>query len=261
MTIQQLTATGVAVFLLAPLFAWSQTDAAAIAATTSPAVFSDHFSTGKLDTSKWLASNGPAPGNISGVNYGSFIPSNVDLSKGMLCLKVQQQQGPTGVHSVGGELQSLTTFGYGTYEWVMRASSTSSTPTGPGSVVSGQISGAFTFVNNSQTEIDFEIEGQNPNTLWTTNWTSVTQKQYSSIVVPSPQNGFHHYKFVWAPGTIDFYVDGKFVSRHTAHVPKAPAYIMINHWGTNSTGWGGKATLNLQRYLYISSFKYTAPSS
>src|SRR5438046_10477571 len=87
---------------------------------------SDRFSTGSLDTSKWLASNEPAPGNISGVNYGSFVPSNVDLSKGMLCLKLQQQQGNSGVMSVGGQLQSLTTYGYGTYEWVMRASSTSS---------------------------------------------------------------------------------------------------------------------------------------
>jgi endo-1,3-1,4-beta-glycanase ExoK len=179
----------------------------------------------------------------------------------MLCLKVQQQQGSAGVHSVGGEIQSLTTFGYGTYEWVMRASSTSSTPTGAGVAVSGQISGAFIFVNNSQTEIDFEIEGQNPNTLWTTNWTSVTQKQYSSAVDTAPQNGFHHYKFIWAPGKIDFYLDGQFISRHTAHVPNAPAYIMVNHWGTNSTGWGGKATMNVQRYLYISSFKYTAPQS
>jgi len=122
--------------------------------------FSDRFSTGSLDTSKWLASNEPAPGNISGVNYGSFIPSNVDLSKGMLCLKLQQQQGTSGVMSVGGQLQSLTTYGYGTYEWVMRVSSTSATPTGAGSVVSGQISSGFSFVNNSQTEIDFEVEGQ-----------------------------------------------------------------------------------------------------
>ena len=219
--------------------------------------FSDRFSTGSLDTSKWLASNEPAPGNISGVNYGSFIPSNVDLSKGMLCLKLQQQQGTSGVMSVGGQLQSLTTYGYGTYEWVMRASSTSATPTGAGSVVSGQISSGFSFVNNSQTEIDFEIEGQNPNTVWMTNWISTTQKQYSSVFLASPASGFHHYKFVWAPGKIDYYIDGVLVSTHTSNIPSAPAYIMINHWGTNSTGWGGLATVGVQRYLYISSFSYT----
>src|SRR5437867_13277802 len=62
---------------------------------------SDTFNSGSLDSSKWLASNEPAPGNISGVNYGSYVPSNVDLSKGMLCLKLQQQ-GNSGVMSVGG---------------------------------------------------------------------------------------------------------------------------------------------------------------
>lgn len=97
---------------------------------------------------------------------------------------------------MGVELQSHFTYGYGTYEWVMRASSTSATPTGTGSVVSGQISAGFNFVNNSQTEIDFEIEGQHPNTVWMTNWISTTQKQYSSAFLASPQAGFHHYKFV-----------------------------------------------------------------
>jgi endo-1,3-1,4-beta-glycanase ExoK len=219
--------------------------------------FRDSFNTGSLDATKWLASNEPAPGNISGVNYGSFVSSNVDLSQGMLSLKLTQQQGTPGVLSVGGQLQSLTTYGYGTYEWVMRASSTSTTPTGAGSVVSGQISAAFSFVNNSETEIDFEIEGQHANTVWMTNWISTTQKQYSSVFLASPDAGFHHYKFVWGPGRIDFYIDDVLVSTHTSNVPSAPAYIMINHWGTNSTGWGGLATLGVERYLYVSSFSYT----
>jgi endo-1,3-1,4-beta-glycanase ExoK len=221
------------------------------------ASFSDTFKTGVLDPSKWLASNGFAPGSISGVNYGSFVPGNVDMSKGMLCLKLQQTQGSSGVLSVGAEIQSLSTYGYGTYEWVMRTSSTSATPTGTGRVVSGQISAGFSFVNNSETEIDFEIEGQNPNTVWMTNWISTTQKQYSSSFLTSPDANFHHYKFVWVPGKIDYYIDGLLVSTHTSNLPSAPAYILINHWGTNSSGWGGLATLNVERYLYVSSFTYT----
>ena len=235
----------------------SQASASTVVSVSGLGSFSDTFSTGSLDPSKWLASNEPAPGNISGVNYGSFVSSNVDLSKGTLCLRLQQHQGSSGIMSTGGQIQSLTTYGYGTYEWVMRASSTSSTPTGAGSVVSGQISAGFSFVNNSQTEIDFEIEGQNPDTVWMTNWTSTTQKQYSSVFLASPDAGFHHYKFVWAPGKIDFYIDGVLVSTHTLNVPSAAAYIMINHWGTNSTGWGGLATVGVERYLYVSSFNFT----
>jgi endo-1,3-1,4-beta-glycanase ExoK len=235
----------------------AKSSASVLISASGGASFSDTFNTGVLDPSKWVASNGFAPGSISGVNYGSFVPSNVDMSKGMLCLKLQQTQGGSGVLSVGGEIQSLTTFGYGTYEWVMRSSSTSSTPTGTGKVVSGQISAGFSFVNNSKTEIDVEIEGQNPNTVWMTNWISTTQKQYSSMLLASPDANFHHYKFVWVPGKIDYYIDGVLVSTHTSNVPSTPAYIMINHWGTNSTGWGGPATLNVLRYLYVSSFTYT----
>jgi endo-1,3-1,4-beta-glycanase ExoK len=235
----------------------AQTSASVPVSVSGNGSFSDTFSTGNLDASKWLASNGFAPGSISGVNYGSFVPSNVDLSQGMLCLKLQQQQGSSGILSVGGELQSVTTYGYGTYEWVMRASSTSATPTGSGKAVSGQISAGFIFVNNSQTEIDFEIEGQNPTTVWMTNWISTTQKQYSSTFLAAPDANFHHYKFVWVQGKIDYFIDGAPVSTHTSNVPSSPAYIMINHWGTNSTGWGGLATTGVQRYLYISSFTYT----
>src|SRR6185437_1162769 len=103
-------------------------------------------------------------------------------------------------------------FGFGTYEWVMRTSSTSATPYGEGSAMSGQVSSGFAFIDASTTEIDFEI-------------------------------------------------DGVLVSTHTEDIPQVPAYVMINHWGTNSTGWGGLATVGVSRYMYISSFTYTAASS
>jgi hypothetical protein len=113
------------------------------------ATFFDDFSKGKPDTSKWIALNWGAPGG------GKFVPSYLDFSSGMLRIKVTQTYTSTGaVASVGGELQSTKILGFGTYEWVIRASSTSSTLTGSGVAVSGQISSGFVFVNNSQTEID-----------------------------------------------------------------------------------------------------------
>jgi hypothetical protein len=122
------------------------------------ATFFDNFSSGSLDTSKWIPSNWGAPGG------GTFVPSYLDFSSGMLRIKVTQSYNSSGgIASVGGELQSKNTLGFGTYEWVMRASSTSSTPNGSGYTVSGQISSGFIYLNNSQTEIDSpEIEGQNP---------------------------------------------------------------------------------------------------
>ena len=217
------------------------------------ATFYDDFSKGSLDTSKWIPSNWGAPGG------GSFVPSYLDFSTGMLRIKVTQTYNSSGrIASVGGELQSKNALGFGTYEWVMRAASTSSTPKGSGYTVSGQISSGFIFVNNSQTEIDTpEIEGQNPGTLWWTTWTSVNRKQSTSSQAPfAPENGFHSYKCVWTKTSIKFYVDGVLVSTHTGVVPQTPAYAMINHWGTNSTGWGGLATPNITRYMFVRSFSF-----
>jgi hypothetical protein len=223
--------------------------------STAPAgaTFFDDFSKGSLDTSKWISSNWGAPGG------GKFVPSYLDFSSGMLRIKVTQTYNSSGgIASVGGELQSKNALAFGTYEWVMRASSTSSTPTGSGYTVSGQISSGFIFVNNSQSEVDSpEIEGQNPGTLWWTSWTSVTTKQSTSSQAPfAPENGFHSYKCVWTKTSIKFYVDGVLVSTHTGVVPQTPAYAMINHWGTNSTGWGGLATPNITRYMFVRSFSF-----
>jgi hypothetical protein len=43
---------------------------------------------------------------------------------------------------------------------------------------------------------------------------------------------------------------------HTGVVPQTPAFAMINHWGTNSTGWGGLATPNITRYMFVRSFSF-----
>jgi hypothetical protein len=177
----------------------------------------------------------------------------------MLRIKVTQTYTSTGaISSVGGELQSKEALGFGAYEWVIRASSTSSTPTGSGVAVSGQISSGFVFVNKSQTEIDSpEIEGQNPGTLWWTTWAGLTTKQSTSTQAAfAPEAGFHSYKCVWTPTSINFYVDGVLVSTHTGVVPQTPAFAMINHWGTNSTGWGGLATPNITRYMFVRSFSF-----
>jgi len=186
-----------------------------------------------------------------------------DKAPDLLRIKVTQTSNSSGgISSVGGALQSKNALGFGTYEWIMRASSTSSTPTGSGYTVSGQISSGFIFVNNSQTEIDSpEIEGQNPGTLWWTSWTSVNTKQSTSSQAPfAPESGFHSYKCVWTKTSIQFYVDGVLVSTHTGVVPQTPAYAMINHWGTNSTGWGGLATPNITRYMFVRSFSFVPGS-
>jgi len=226
-------------------------------ARSAAPLFHETFSGRSLDKTKWFIDTGKAPGNIAGVNTGTLSAEHVDLSTGMLRLKLTQSVSGGLATSTGAEIRSKQLFGYGTYVWVARAASTSDTPSGAGSAVSGTVTDVFTFVNDSETEIDFEYQGQSPSTLEMTNYLTTSHSQSSSAAVPGADGGFHEYKFVWSPAKIEFYLDGTLVSTHTEHIPSAPAAVLINLWGTNSTSFGGVATPGEPTYLYVSSFAFT----
>ncbi len=175
----------------------------------------------------------------------------------MLRLKLTQSLAGGLATSTGAEIRSQQLFGYGTYVWMARAASTSATPRGAGSAVSGTVTDVFTFINDSETEIDFEYQGQSPSTLEMTNYSTTSHSQSSSTAVPGAEDGFHEYKFAWHPGKIEFYVDGTLVSTHTEHIPSSPAAVLINLWGTNATSFGGVATSGRATYLFVSSFSFT----
>jgi beta-glucanase (GH16 family) len=244
-------------FLGAATLAQNPDTASDHARSAGPA-FNDTFSGGTLDATKWFIDTGSAPGNIAGVNIGTLSAEHVDLSTGTLRLKLTQSISGALATSTGAEIRSKQLFGYGTYAWVARAASTSPTPRGAGSAVSGTVTDVFNFINDSQTEIDFEYQGQSPSTLEMTNYSTVSHSQSTSTPAPGADSSFHEYKFVWSAGKIEFYLDGTLVSTHTEHIPSAPAAVLINLWGTNSPSFGGVATAGTS-YLYVSSFSYTAP--
>ena len=90
--------------------------------------FSDTFTGGKLDASKWFIDTGRAPGNIPGLNTGTLSAEHVDLTTGMLRLTLNQSISGELATSVGAEVRSKQLFGYGTYVWMARAASTAETP-------------------------------------------------------------------------------------------------------------------------------------
>lgn len=216
--------------------------------------FADDFSTGKLDTNRWIASDGKAPGS-KGLLEGTFSLSNLDFSQGMLRLTVTQNTDGQKFLSSGAEIHTKDVFGYGTYEFVVRVASTSPTPDGPGKPVSGSVSAVFNFVNNSETEIDFEFIGNDPGNMHLTHYKGIgitqTEKHPKALA-----DGFHALGFVWHPGHIEFYIDGKFISEQVKNVPTTPAHIVINHWGTDQA-WSGDATPGVTRYMFVRSVKFT----
>jgi len=186
-------------------------------------------------------------------------------------LKLTQERRGGSVISRGGEISTQQTYHYGTYEWRVRFTSTAISPlSSEGSNVSGNVGAGFIYVNNSETEIDFEVQGQYPDQLGMSSWLNPDTSQdptwpddleHSSVVTPGLSAEFRTYKFVWGQDSIEYYMDGVLLLTHTTHVPSVPAYFMVNHWGTNSSNFGGAATIGVDRYLFIDWVRYTEPSA
>lgn len=232
-----------------------------------------------IDGARWVIAGAetPVPGNSS-QNFGTYNPNHVaivqDTTTGNQYLRIQLTQAPNGgtsVISTGGLLYSTETFGYGTYEWTARMSSTSDTPRGEGIATKGNVSAAFIYTNNSQTEIDFEFSGHvlddlnssNDETLYMANWKNKGPKSppsereltSSTADVSGITSAFRTYRFIWEQGKITFCVNGEYATDHTTNVPSKSANVMINHWGTNG-GFGGTATIGT-RYYYVDRVGYT----
>lgn len=224
-------------------------------------LFEDNFLS--LDTTKWTVSTWQAPGT-SATNKGSFSKDHVFIKDGMLCLKLTQRNLPDGTTvSIGGEIALNQQFGYGTYTWVVRASSTAAASGDVGIPTSGSITGCFIYRTGALTEIDVEVEG-NERSLLTqfTSWIGESKPNQTTTATPPGSGTFPHeefftYSYRWNPGKIEFFRDGVLVATHTGVVPSMAATPMINHWGTNNANWGGLATPNVDRYMYVKKFSFT----
>lgn len=194
----------------------------------------------------WEKDGGTAPpvGNVNG-NVGTFSTSNVAVGNEIALTLTQTPQG-SQILSTGAEIHTKQTFSYGTFEFTSRV------PT----AVSGTTASGFLFTNNSETEIDMEQTGVKPNAVDCTNWSGLQNYQDTEIT-GFDQTLSHDFKIVWKASEVDWYVDGQLIVSHTQAVPVAPAPFLFNIWGTNQSSWGGYATPNVTRYMYISNFTYT----
>jgi beta-glucanase (GH16 family) len=243
-------------------------------AQSSTSGWQEDFTSSTLNKRFWVISSGQAPGYITNYHIGYYDPSHVkvvsDSTGSYLQMLLTQQIGTVGTNTAGvvshgALIYTKNKYGYGTYEMKMRMSSTSPTPNGTGDEVSGSVSAGFSYVNNSQTEIDFEFSALTPDNVYLVNWLNPNPQSdpsdfdetFTEFPLPTVCTGFHDYKFVWQQGKIDFYVDGVLQATHTTNVPSAPANFLINHWGTDSGYWGGTATVGTSRYFYVDWVKYT----
>lgn len=221
--------------------------------------FEDNFAI--INSYDWSVSVSESPGQTKDHN-GTFVLDNAQIVDGYLQLKLEQVKLENGEFaSYGGELSTLREFGYGTYEFRMRASTTSDTPNGPGEAVSGSVSAAFVYADDATTEIDVEFEGnENQDATHLLSWIGEKRdNQHTKLLLGgvAPHDQFYVYQFVWRPDSVTFYRDGVLIAKHETIVPVAPGKMVFNHWGTHSQWWGGWATPGTVRYTYVDWFRFT----
>jgi len=130
-------------------------------------------------------------------------------------------------------------------------------------IVSGSVTGAFVYADKAITEIDVEFESTNKDTVHLISWIGEKYKNEHSPITSenyAPYNSFNVYKFEWSKDNIVFYINGDKVATHRNKVPKNKGKMIFNHWGSNFKYWGGPATLNTPRYVFIDYFKFTQPN-
>lgn len=227
----------------------------ATAALNSTATWTETFDT--FDSARWIRSSWGGFWQTPALT-GSFDPTLATVKGGHLLLTLNVQPCGAGLCARAAEVQSTQTFGFGRYTYRFRAASTSANPSKSGKVLSGSISGAFSYVNDSATEIDLEIEGNRPKTLNTAVWNTVNSKSYG--VLPTGVTfgqTFQTLTYEWRPDRITYFLNGSKIWETTRDIPQQAAHIMLNVWPTNSASWGGLATPGTV-YMLVDSVQFQA---
>ncbi len=141
---------------------------------------------------------------------------------GYLNLKIDRDYA-TGGYS-GGEYRTNDTFGYGMYDVSMKPIKND-----------GVVSSFFTYTGPSDgtvwDEIDIEFLGKDTTKVQFNYYTNgVGNHEYVYDLGFDASQSFHQYGFLWQPGKITWYVDGKAVYSATENIPTTPGKIMLNAW-------------------------------
>ena len=193
--------------------------------------FVDEFRSGRLDTSRWVVSDGWNNGVWHGCTWSA---ENVTLGEEGLQLTVSDVARQSRRFSCG-EIQTLGFYGYGVYEARLRSM--------PGS---GVVTAIFTYTGaphgRSHEEIDLEFLGKRPSDVQLNFFRNGKGGHERMITLGFDATGqFHDYAFVWKKESVQWFVDGRQVHEIREDVPLAPAKFYLNVWngGTFLGGWAG----------------------
>jgi beta-glucanase (GH16 family) len=230
----------VALFLSVPLFAENP--------APSPS-FSDEFDGGMVD-SIWSKAHGWTNGGIFDCGW---LADSVAFSDGIMRITLNKIPA-SGKPYASGEYRSKGFYSYGRYEVRMKAAK------GVGTVTS-----FFTYTGPSDNqpwdEIDFEILGKDTTKVQINYFVAGTGGHEKLIELGFDASAdFHVYAFVWAPDSIEWYVDGTSINKIKAKkLPSHNQRIMMNLWpGSSSNTWTGAYAFNGPLVAEYDWVRYTA---
>ena len=205
----------------------------------------------KLDRSIWYVSDGWNNGPHQNCTWSK---DQVKVDGGSLQLSFSEGQSKDRKY-LCGEIQTKKRYGYGTYEARMKA--------GTGS---GLNSAFFTYIGpadkQQQDEIDFEVLGKNVAEVQVNQYVKAKGGNEKLVAVGSKTDeGFNDYAFVWEPGRLRYYLNGKLVHDVTdpSKIPSSPQKIFFSLWGSDTlTDWMGRFAYTKPTKLEVERVAYTA---
>lgn len=185
-----------------------------------------------IDGRRWMVSDGWANGAHQGCTWSRETTTS---GKGMLHLRTIKSANRLRDYKCA-ELQTNARYGYGTYEARMRIAGGSALNTA-----------MFTYSGPPLTpkhdEIDFEFLGKNTKSVQLNYFTGARGNHETFATIPADAtSSFHDYAFVWSPGMIRWYVDGKLVRTATGtDLPSMPGKFYLTLWmgSPTVTDWLG----------------------
>lgn len=144
----------------------------------------------------------------------------------------------------GGEIMSNELYGYGSYSADIKL------PNAPSS-----ITGFFLYYPpDYASEIDIEIFNDSSREVLFTTYADGAQTHTETMELPfDPTNGFHEYRFDYAPGSVTFYVDGQPMKEWNDGLPSNSMRLYVNAWFPT---WleGKKPREN--KFVYVDSIRH-----
>jgi beta-glucanase (GH16 family) len=167
---------------------------------------------------------------------------------------------------ISGEMRSrYNLFRYGRYEVRMKAPEVKH---GRPDVNGNFIATMFAYRDANAhhwREIDFEVTGDQPNSVTTNLLSADGTKNWKAYLQDSRQpdlgkinvrQDFHTYMFEWTPSGVTWYVDGKVVRKGSRlKVPEMSTKIMMNLWIFTGGAFGGSQIYN-NEYPFHSEYEY-----